>query len=109
MVASHLSVGSPAYLNGSNPMNEPLFPSYEEMNRRLNAAKQLRIDFLHRIARNAKRKFAAQSRTMRRVEASAAVMAFAVGGFWLVFLSTPKVTEASQFVTLGIEAAGTTR
>ena len=55
-------------------MNEPLFPSYEEMNRRLNAAKQLRIDFLHRIARNAKRKFAAQSRTVRRVEASAALL-----------------------------------
>jgi len=36
-------------------------------------------------------------------------MAFAAGAFWLAFLSTPKVTEANQFVTLGVEAAGTTR
>ena len=90
-------------------MNEPLFPPYEEMNGRLNAAKHLRSDLLHRIALDAKRRFAAQSRTIRTVEVTAAVMAFAAGVFWLAFLSTPKVTEANQFVTLGVEAAGTTR
>jgi len=90
-------------------MNEPLFPPYEEMNGRLNAAKHLRSDLLHRITLDAKRRFAAQSRTIRMVEVTVAVMAFAVGGFWLAFLSTPKVTEASQFVTLGIEAPDTTR
>jgi len=39
---------------------------------------------------------AGQSRMMRTVEASAALMAIVVGSFWLALLSTPKVTEAGQ-------------
>jgi len=48
------------------------------------------------MALGTKHKFSAQSRITRTVEASAAVMAIAIGSFWLAVLSTPKVTEAGQ-------------
>jgi len=77
-------------------MNEPLFPSGEEINRRIEIAKQLRSDSLHLTVRGAKHKFAAQTRLTRSLEASAAVMTIIAGILWLGILSAPEVTEAGQ-------------
>jgi hypothetical protein len=92
-------------------MNTPLspHPSNEEINRLINAAKQLRNAFFRQMASNAKHWFAAQSRRSRTVEASAAVMGFAAAIFWLALPSTPKLTEAGQPMTPHAEAATTTR
>ena len=47
-------------------MKGPHFPSSEELERQLKAAKQLRGEFLMGLAVTAKRKFATQSRKVRR-------------------------------------------
>lgn len=77
-------------------MKEPLFPSSEEMDRQLKAAKQLRGEFLLQLAANARHRFATQSRKLRTIEMSAAVALCAIAIFWLAILGSPKVTEADQ-------------
>ena len=77
-------------------MKGPHFPSSEELERQLKAAKQLRGEFLMGLAVTAKRKLATQSRKVRRLEASAAVVLCAIAVFWLAMLASPKVTEADQ-------------
>ena len=73
-------------------MNEPLFPSYNEISSRIEVAKRLRSDFLHFTVRSTKQKFAAQTRLSRSLEASAAMMAVVAAIFWLGILSA----EAGQ-------------
>ena len=77
-------------------MHEPLFPSTDELDRQIRAAKQLRSVYLRQLARNASNRFSAQTRFRRSLEVMAAVTALAAGVFWLGVLSTPKVTEAGQ-------------
>ena len=77
-------------------MKEPPFPSSEELERQLKAAKQLRGEFLLGLAVTAKRKFATQSRKVRTLETSAAVVLCAIAVFWLAMLGSPKVIEADQ-------------
>jgi hypothetical protein len=64
-------------------MNEPLFPSSEEISRRIEIAKQLRSAFIRQTFRRAKRRFAVQTRANRSAEASAAARALIAVTFWL--------------------------
>jgi hypothetical protein len=82
--------------HGEDSMNEPLFPSSDEMDRRIAAAKQLRSVYLHQLAENASNRFSAQTRFSRSLEAMAAITVLAAGVFWLGVLSTPKITKAGQ-------------
>jgi len=76
-------------------MHEPLFPPRDDINRRVEIAKQLRSDFLHLTVRGAKHKLTAQTRIIQTLGASGAVLALVAGVFWLG-IATPKVTEAGQ-------------
>jgi len=77
-------------------MHEPLFPSADEISRRIEIAKQFRSHYLRRTFRRATHNIIAQTRTTRTVEASAAVVMLIAGVFWLAILSAPKVTEAGE-------------
>ena len=77
-------------------MRNELFPSYEDLDRQLQEAKRLRGQFLLGLALGAKRKFGVQSRKVRTLEASAAVVLCAIAVFWITILGSPKVTEADQ-------------
>jgi hypothetical protein len=77
-------------------MKDPLFPSFEKLERQLKAAKQLRADFVLGLAVTATRKFAIQSRRLRTLETSVVVALCAIATFWLAMLSSPNITEADQ-------------
>jgi hypothetical protein len=77
-------------------MREPHFPSSDELERQLKAAKQLRGQFLLGMAVATKRRFATQSRKLRTIEMSLAAALLGLGAFWFTLLGSPKVTEADQ-------------
>jgi hypothetical protein len=72
---------------------EPLIPSFEELDRRLRAGRQLRSDYLF-AAVSAWRGRVRVRRGRRLIGASVAASAIAVAVFWAALLGSPKVTEA---------------
>jgi len=64
-------------------MNEPLFPSRDEISKRIEIAKQLRSSYLRLPLRGARHNVVAQTPISRTLAASVAAMALVAGGFWL--------------------------
>jgi len=79
---------------------DPLFPSSAEIDRRHRAAKQLRAQYLHGLAREVRRKLLPRQRGVQVIELSLAVMLIVMGVFWTALLGSSRVTEA------GTESAG---
>ena len=72
---------------------EPLIPSFEELDRRLRAGRQLRSDYVFATV-SAWRGRVRVRRGRRLIGASVAAGAIAVAVFSGVLLGSPKVTEA---------------
>ncbi len=76
------------------PTFEPLFPSCDEMDRRVRAAKHLRNSTLLGCAAGLKHKISTQRRGVQVLEASAAATFLAIAVFWATLLGAPEITEA---------------
>jgi hypothetical protein len=75
---------------------DPLFPSAEEMDRRLRAGRLLRSEYLHGALAKCWMKVSGQGRAVRLVEISAAAALVGLAVFWTALLGAPPVTEAGM-------------
>lgn len=87
-------------------MEKPLFPSADEQERHLKAAKQLRGEFLLDLAVYCQQEICRLVSKASDTRNVTAVALCAVAIFWLAILDSPKVTEADQSTISQDQASG---